>query len=182
MRPAKTNPAYSKYSTHQPGAILHFANKSRGNGRPAYRALVGDVASPLLSQDYGQPDSRYQETGIARGCCHDAQDVRSTHDQPVGGDGLFPFPPGGHRERHAVVLPVPAPAPGRAGQRPVNSTNMVAAPGKDMSSFANYTQISCELYPATKRLAQHLYFNNPTDLTIPDRHLRRCRCPAITSR
>jgi prepilin-type N-terminal cleavage/methylation domain-containing protein len=141
---------------------LHFTAKKRGNKRgDFYTAQIGDPTSPLLITNttnflnpnfFGQPpDERYQ-------------DVNSTFTsqwaeiiyfmQPNGAfaGGVTPL----YTLYRRQLLAVP-------NNLDLNWNPTYQIPA---ASYQNYQDISCKVFPPGGNL---LYFNNPTDLTVPQR-------------
>jgi type II secretory pathway pseudopilin PulG len=162
-------------SRRRVGHLIHFTSKSRGN-RPEnfFAASIGDPLSPLLLQTFGQADSRYEQPASAPGLPQPAtyKTYNSQWEEVAyflvatgvnaNGTNLYALY---RRQRLAVMDNIL-----------MNWGNfIVAAPGNGKAQLTNYSQISCEQHPANNnvkpKLPKRLYFNNPTDLTIPERRL-----------
>src|SRR5262249_10909490 len=148
-------------STRATDHILHFTVKLRGNGRQDF--FVTDISTdpqaftaPLGWALTGSPDSRYQSMGT-----YTCQWAEVCYFLRLNGDSAAGTPLYTLYRRHRLALPDNDAANWRSG-----TTWTIDRLIQPPRSWA-YAEISCK--PKTDPSNPTIYFNNPTDLTVPQR-------------
>lgn len=128
--------------------VLHFTVKRRGNRDHHYfRAGVPvNPRSPLL--DLGVPDSRYQEEGVYTSQWAEVAYFLKANGANSGSTQLYAL----YRRERVIV-------PG------TNELNWGGGPPVVSGLYPEYLQVSCAPGGA------NLYFNDPMDITVPERRL-----------
>jgi type II secretory pathway pseudopilin PulG len=169
---------------------LHFAVKLRGNTRDAFFRTTLTGGSPLLRMP--QADTRFQEPSGTTLCSSWAEVAFFL--RPSAPDSVAVPGPGGFDQTEDYSVPA-----GRSSlplytlymrQRLVIADNTLvpqAVPANAYLNNGDYAEMSCYRDLINPKV---LYFNNPSDLTMPGRRLgkqpnrpdpnRWARCPAFT--
>jgi prepilin-type N-terminal cleavage/methylation domain-containing protein len=138
---------------------LHFTVKRRGNRREEFALARVPAGSPLLL--LGQPDSRFQDptNGPYASQWYEVVYFLKDSGEVTPADPATGVPTKRYNLYRRQLLMVPdnyyvnwVPDPNNPLIKPVPS-----------AQFKEYAEVSCKPGP------QSLYFNNPTDLTVPQR-------------
>jgi prepilin-type N-terminal cleavage/methylation domain-containing protein len=138
---------------------LHFSIKMRGSQRESFLSAVVPAHSPLLAANttyFGFPaDARYQDTPST----YTSQWAEVTYFLMPNGASAGGTPLFGLYRRQRLAVPNNLDLNWGASRVPV--PNPMAAP----QLLSAYASMSCAVAPG----GSSLYFNSPTDLTVPER-------------
>jgi prepilin-type N-terminal cleavage/methylation domain-containing protein len=129
---------------------LHFTVKRRGNRREQFALARVPPGSPLLA--LGQPDSRFQDPvngPYASQWSEVAYFLKDSGEQTPADPVTGPAKRYNLYRRQLLVVP--------------DNSALNWPPKVDNSLYSSYTEVSC------KPGAKGLYFNSPSDLTVPQR-------------